>query len=348
MSRYFSFLIATLFFFSSASAFKISGRLLDNTDTSWVQKVYLSRLVSTQNIFQADRQFVVDSALVNKSGEFVFNNESVIVDNNFYRLSVVPEHSKSTYGAYLNMIGTAENYFVLLLNKNTNIKLTSTFKAFNYDMVLEKTDATNDAIAKVSQIRRKENELIDVLVQKRNMLDKEMPGYKDSVKKLNEALFYTLKTSGTQPALEKYADTVADEYASILAVTFIMEPDTALMHKLYRRYTEQIPGSIYTAEFSEKIYGKANAIKIGDDATDFTLLDTEGKKIKLSDYKGSYVLVDFWASWCTPCRKEFSNTIVPMYEKYKAKGFKVLAVSTDKKERELEECYKKIRNDFPD
>ena len=68
---------------------------------------------------------------------------------------------------------------------------------------------------------------------------------------------------------------------------------------------------------------------IGANAPDISLTDPEGKIRKLSSLKGKVVLVDFWASWCGPCRKENPN-VVAMYSNYKDKGFEVFSVSLDK------------------
>ncbi len=76
---------------------------------------------------------------------------------------------------------------------------------------------------------------------------------------------------------------------------------------------------------------KLNVMKrsaIGQPAPLFTMNDVTGNAVNLSDYKGKYVLLDFWASWCGPCRAENPN-LVKMYNKYKQEGFDVLGVSLD-------------------
>ena len=84
----------------------------------------------------------------------------------------------------------------------------------------------------------------------------------------------------------------------------------------------------YLKELKEIVAVKKK-LENGSPAIDFSGTTPDGKTVKLSGYFGNYLLLDFWASWCPPCRKENPN-LVKVYNKYKAKGFNIFSVSLDK------------------
>lgn len=126
-----------------------------------------------------------------------------------------------------------------------------------------------------------------------------------------------------------FANKYINSYFSVISLAHAAaQPGiTAIVEKAYQKLPENLKNTPL-AKSIPIVLKSHTATEIGRNAPDFEQKSPDGKLIKLSDFKGKYILLDFWASWCSPCREENPN-LVSAYQKYKTKGFEILGVSMD-------------------
>jgi DsbE subfamily thiol:disulfide oxidoreductase len=95
-----------------------------------------------------------------------------------------------------------------------------------------------------------------------------------------------------------------------------------------------------------KVIPKLEEMKDRPEAPDFTLVNPEGKKVSLNDFRGKVVLLNFWASWCAPCRVEMPD-MERLYREMKGKGFEILAVNVKDKRADALALVKQLKLTFP-
>jgi peroxiredoxin len=108
------------------------------------------------------------------------------------------------------------------------------------------------------------------------------------------------------------------------------------LEKLYTNLTPTVKAISFVRMIPEKIRAKKRAA-VGMPAPEFAAMDITGKRFSLSDYRGKYVLLEFWASWCVPCRAENPDLLIA-YKKYQDKGFVVVGISLDDKKEKWEKA----------
>ncbi len=132
-----------------------------------------------------------------------------------------------------------------------------------------------------------------------------------------------------QEMLYKYIEDKKSSYMAPFVIRryLVYELDENELDSLLQNLDPAIHNSLDYIRLNDRVE-TLKRVAIGKEATDFVLNDPEGNPIALSSFRGKVLLVDFWASWCGPCRRENPN-VVKLYNDYRDKGFEILGVSLD-------------------
>lgn len=173
---------------------------------------------------------------------------------------------------------------------------------------------------------------------------KDNPERSEAVNTYMQKEFYTFQSN-----IKTFIGANQNSAALVMALSVInVNQDTKSYASIVQQLEKSFPSSITVQKYSDNLKKiltekeQSKPLGIGKVAPDFTELMVDRKsELKLSDLRGKVVLIDFWASWCGPCRRENPN-VVKTYNKYKEKGFTVMSVSLDK---DLEKWKKAIEAD---
>ncbi|AMP97623.1 Thioredoxin [Pedobacter cryoconitis] len=279
------------------SKFEISGKFEHAKPQA---KVYLYGINKTS-------ETPLDSTVLSNKGEFKFNRSTPEVD--FFRVKI--ENSE-----YMLI---AKNGDVIKLeadleDKNLAYKLSGAAEA---DKLEELNKNKNQYVAKLAALQAQFEENVANQPHNRDAIANQM---RPALIKENEGLVnYILK----------FAMDNTTSLAGFYAINSLNPSD---YEKEMIAYSEKIKSNFNKNEAVTDFLvrmAKLKSVQIGQLAPDFTMNTLDGKTVKLSDLRGKYVLLDFWASWCQPCRQENPN-VVKVYNKYKDRKFTILGVSLDK------------------
>lgn len=298
---------------SNSGKFNLSG-IIEDADGKMLKLVE----------FTNKQVVTLDSVVLDKTGKFEMN-------------AVASEPTV--------LVLTLEGKLIPFLAENgKEIEITSNLKDFDSQYQVQGSEGAErlkDYFGSFNSFQQEVNKLNAMLEPFANT-----PKF-DSVRVVAQEKYSELEAMQKEKVLNFFKEedkTVIPIYAALFAGGFIQPENNYTWYiELLEKFQSQAPKSKYTAYFEEflKPYAAQANLQIGKIAPDFTLKTPEGKLIKLSELRGKYILIDFWASWCGPCRQENPN-VVKLYNRFKDKGFDILGVSLD---RDSTDWVKAIKSD---
>lgn len=144
---------------------------------------------------------------------------------------------------------------------------------------------------------------------------------------------YTAKMEALNRTVKEKIRKMGTSVAVLQSINYL-DPDQefAFLDSIAQVVDKEMPEYQIKEEFISRIEN-LRRLAIGSRAPEIALPNPEGEVVELSSLRGNYVLIDFWAAWCGPCRRENPN-VVRLYQKYKDKGFEIYGVSLDRKKED--------------
>ena len=276
----------------NADGFTIKAKI-ENTTKGMV---YLE-MINGQNFVQKQNTEVAED------GEFQFTGK--VEEADFYRIRLYDGNS----------------FFIVLDNQEINV--TADLKNFSNTLKIEGSDDSNlfNEFVKMNADMNAKLQSIQGEYQQRMMNGDQMA----------QVEFQNVYQDLAKKNMDGMKKMVMDNPSSIVAPYLALSLDADNEFNFLKEVSAKISANQdnkYSKQLEQKVMS-VQSVAVGQPAPEIELPSPDGTVLKLSDLKGKVVLIDFWASWCRPCRAENPN-VVRLYKKYKDKNFEIFGVSLDK------------------
>lgn len=307
----------------------VEGYIKLNPD--WRQTVYVSRMNHYQNLFSGFDGLITDSVQINSEGYFRLLLPSDAAAPVMYRLNVAPISSKARAGMFMWL--PQENYLHLVAEAGKKIVIQADISRLTSSYALTEASDANHAISAVQDLRRGFLGHTSNALAEMEKLTREQPEQADRIR-----ADISQELAKEFPAMlflfKNWMDTTSHFYAWLLASSYYSKDNDKsvcypqLIEKA-GQWAIRYPQNTFINDLLQEISEFIDYLPIGSYAPNIELSSPDGQMVRLYDVKARLILLDFWASWCSPCRVENKTYVAPLYEAFRDKGLEVFGVSFD-------------------
>lgn len=282
------------------SGYKLSGTVR-GADTGLV---YLQKMDSVTWV-------IIDSARLDK-GAFTFTGTLLLPEKHKLVIHGLPY----TYSVFLE---NSDIEVVVNADSTAKIEITGSSSQALLDQFIAKTDSVQQKMNDLDTEYSRADSIGDTL----------------SLKKI-EAQFTQMDQDIKNMIISFAKNNGKSVISSYVVIQNSYRFELPELELVYAGLDTTILSSVYAKAVKKRI-GILRSVQIGQPAIEFTMNDPSGNPVSLSSFRGKFLLIDFWASWCSPCRAENPN-VVKAYQAYSSKGFDVLGVSFDRDKNKWEKA----------
>ena len=301
---------------------------------NWSNEVYLLAIEDYDLVFSSAKvNNIVDTAIIDDNGNFEFYLNHLPCINCLYRIHIVPKGENPTL-----IIGGSdkENHALFELSEGVTIEIKANANKVTKSFTVSGSD--NWSYEDLRKIR----EPIYKVRESFSKIDKSSATEVETFKEKAMAVV----NANNQKVLD-FISNSSNIYDKLIGLKLLYDGDMNIYNKGedFEKVSSQLSsahqGHPYFKQLNNTIYEDNYVLPIGSEAPKLSMPDTSGHNIDFKDIGHNLLLIDFWASWCSPCRKENREIVRPLYDTFKGNGFEVYSVSMDDSRAQWTKAIKK-------
>lgn len=301
----------------------LSGKV--TLSEGWAPRLYLVKANYYRQVLSPYEGTIVDSATIAPNGIFSFYNKGWLQEKGVYSLYIQPVGSRFCNEIHIDP--AQMNVVPLVLEPGQNaLRLKASARAFNRSAVWVEANAETQLMLQACHYREP---LIQWLEQQKSQKQAAETDHEEETVHGN-----SVAADSVNATLDRFLDTVQSPLPAFVALR-LRAPENEFRDRpeffiqVCQRLQKVAPEHPWVAQLGTFLAPERLPVLMGEKMPAFALTNLNGDTLTLDSLHFKLILVDFWASWCAPCRKEIRQTLRPLYDEYHAQGFEILGISID-------------------